>query len=158
MYFFNNTTCCIAACVCLSRNVFGVAEARSWNRNRLRANGIDAHDVERRGARGISVVVSLEKIENLLRNLERCRAVVLIAISSVSDPPLDATRSTAMFEFRPRSFPLALAFSWCTFEMRSRGCKAEHRTLIPVTPVRLKHTKDSVRCGSNAMAADEVNS
>ena len=158
MHFFNNTTCCITVSVCSPSNVFGVANASFCNRNRLCANGIDAQDVERRGVRAIAVVVSLEKIENRLRNLERCRAVVLIAISSVSDPPLDASHSPSLFEIRPGSFPLAPAFSWCTFEMRSRGCKAEHRLLVPVTPVRLKHTKDSVACGSNAMAADEVNS
>lgn len=84
--------------------------------------------------------------------------MVPIATSSVTVPPLDATHSQAMFEIWPGSIPFAFAVSWCTFEMRSRGCKAVHLTLVPVTPVRLKHTKDSVGCGSNAVSADEVNS
>ena len=74
-------------------------------------NGIGAHDVKRRGARDIWMVVSCEKIENRFRKLDRCRAVVPIATSSVSVPPLGATHPPAMFEIPCGSIPLALAVS-----------------------------------------------
>ena len=69
------------------------------------------HDVTRRGARDTWMVVSCEKIENRFRKLDRCRAVVPIANSSVSDPPLGATHPPAMFEIPPGSILLAFAIS-----------------------------------------------
>ncbi len=111
MHLFNNTTCRITVRDCVPTVAVGVPGARAWDRNPLCANGIGRRDVKWRSACGIWMVVSCEKIENRFRKLDRCRAVVPIATSSVSVPPLGATHPPAMFEIPSGSIPLAFAVS-----------------------------------------------